>query len=71
MSFVFALDSAHGTEAWRAGSKAANLSVLRGAGFTVPNGFVVAAEALEHHLEANGLTDRANALTWPFTSLRG
>jgi phosphohistidine swiveling domain-containing protein len=64
MPFVLSLDDAHGTEAWRAGAKAAHLSVLRGAGFTVPNGFVVAAEALEHYLEANGLAERAKVLLY-------
>ncbi|HNH88394.1 MAG TPA: PEP/pyruvate-binding domain-containing protein [Thiobacillaceae bacterium] len=46
----------------RHGDKAANLSRMLAAGLPAPQGFVLGVEALDGHLEALGLAERARAL---------
>ena len=62
MELVLSLGQAHGEEAWRAGPKAANLSLLKDAGFPVPSGFVLTTDAMGEYLRANGLTERVGEL---------
>ncbi len=62
MPLVIPLGEAHGDAAWRCGPKAAHLSLLKEVGFPVPSGLVVVAEALDLHLEVNGLVERVAAL---------
>ena len=60
MVYVLPLEQAHGDEAWQAGPKAANLSALLAAGFTVPRGFVITVDAMDHYLEEAGLAERVS-----------
>lgn len=45
-----------------AGGKAANLGELTQAGFNVPSGFCVLANALHHHIEKNNLQPKINGI---------
>jgi phosphohistidine swiveling domain-containing protein len=58
--YVLSFGSAHGDAAWKAGPKAANLSLFSSAGFPVPGGFVITTDALEDVLGASGLAGRVN-----------
>jgi phosphohistidine swiveling domain-containing protein len=62
MAYVLHLGQAHGDEAWRSGPKSANLSALKSAGFSVPDGFVLTTDTMDHHLAANGLTAQTTKL---------
>ncbi|MEE8313622.1 MAG: PEP/pyruvate-binding domain-containing protein [Myxococcota bacterium] len=62
MTHILAFGEAHGSEAWRTGPKAAHLSALYEAGFRVPRGFAVAAEALDRYLAANGIAPQVHEL---------
>lgn len=60
MAFILPFGEAH--QAWRTGSKAAHLSALYAAGFSVPEGFAVTTDALDHFLEANGIAAQAQEI---------
>ena len=57
----------------RAGAKAANLGELAGAGFPVPNGFVVTTDAFNRFLTVNNLTFTSlySGTTWEYPCYYG
>lgn len=62
MTYVVRFDSRDCADAAVAGGKGANLAALTGAGFPVPEGFVVTAQAYAQALSRNGLDRRIAAL---------
>lgn len=58
--WVFSFEQAAGLPAGRIGAKAAGLIRLRQGGLTVPDGFIIAADAYTHHMQAIGLRQAAN-----------
>lgn len=57
MDYLLPFGKAHGDQAWRCGPKAAHLSQLSAAGFSVPPGFAVSSDVFAHFLSVNDCTD--------------
>ena len=57
----YVCDLRNALDAREAGHKAANLAVLMRAGFPVPDGLVLLADALDHALDQAGLPPAASA----------
>ena len=53
MEYLLPFGKAHGDQAWRCGPKAARLSQLSEAGFSIPPGFAIPSDAFEHFLSVN------------------
>ena len=57
MEYLLPFGKAHGDQAWRCGPKAARLSQLSEAGFSIPPGFAIPNDAFEHFLSVNDCTE--------------
>src|SRR6476619_6396075 len=60
-TMTYVCDLRNALDAGEAGHKAANLAVLMRAGFPVPDGMVLLADALDHALDQAGLSPAASA----------
>ncbi len=60
-TMTYVCDLRNALDAGEAGHKAANLAVLMRAGFPVPDGLVLLADALDHALDQAGLSPAASA----------